>query len=163
MCSRNWRAAQTWTTKVRVALQKHISCCFLVLSFLKSIPGFAWQRGQTHPLNKYLLHVQDWSAPSCHFHEWQKCPQGTPRTQKDSKPASFFWLQCWTTQVFQQTQETYRVKKLLIHQHPDVRHVFGVLLSLGLESCALNIIWGCSLSVTQKSRRRILWLSREHN
>lgn len=50
---------------------------------------------------------------------------------------------------------------LCIPQSPNLHHVFGGLLSFGLQSCTLHVVWGCSLDVTQKSRRRILCIPKE--
>lgn len=81
---------------------------------------------------------------------------------KTTAASSFFCFSVEQHRFFSKPRRFIGSNLLCIHQCPDLHHIFGGLLSLGLESCIPHIIWGCSLDFTQKSRRRILCIPREH-
>lgn len=146
-------------------LQSNHDCSYL-LYFISTAPTrqCAWETFRDSLLELLTQKVNDWTAPSYHFQEWQKFTQGTPRTLKDPKMQQLLLSSGFSAQQhgsFSKPKSFIGSNRLCIHQCPNLHHIFGGLLSLGLEFCTLHIIWGCSLDVTQKSRRRILCIPRE--
>lgn len=121
--------------------------CSCLLHLISAVPTqqCAWETFHDSPLE--LLTQKSWLSCSLRpFSGMAKFTQGTSKTLKT------LWLlfssdfsvgqhrSCSKTRIFIGSNFLY------IHQYPGLHDIF---LSSRLESCAMNIIWNCSLGVNR--------------